>query len=111
MREPRRDHYIEPATGADSRAALDAVIDQLAVARNLDPTDAATALHILASLAAETEARFPQLVAAARDDGCSWAEIADLLGVTRASAWQKWSQPQQRAPASQPKPNAQRRRH
>ena len=30
----------------------------------------------------------PRLVADARDQGYSWAQIADLLGVTRASAWQ-----------------------
>ena len=87
MREPRRDHYIAPSTGADSRSALDTALDELAAARNLDTTDAATAVHLLASLAAETDARFSEMIANARKDGCSWAEIADLLGVTRASAW------------------------
>ncbi len=90
MREPRRDHYLAPATGADSFAALGSALEQLASARNLDATDAASAVHLLASLAAEVEARFPRLIADARDGGCSWAEIADLLGVTRASAWQRW---------------------
>lgn len=105
MREPRRDHYIAPAAGVDSRAALDTAIDALAAARNLDGADAATALHLLASLAAETDARFPEAIAKARHDGCSWAGIADLLGVTRASAWQRWgSQERPAAQAAQPDP-------
>ena len=103
MREPRRDHYIAPSTGADSRSALDTALDELAAARNLDTTDAATAVHLLASLAAETDARFSEMIANARKDGCSWAEIADLLGVTRASAWQRWGRPDRHtAGASQP---------
>jgi hypothetical protein len=111
MREPRRDHYIEPVTGTDTRAALDAALDHLARARNLDGTDSATAVHLLASLAAETEARMSEAISKARHDGCSWAGIADLLGVTRASAWQRWSRPQPEdaqvgrpAPATQPGP-------
>ena len=91
MREPRRDHYIEPATGADTRAALDAALDQLASARNLDGADPATVVHLLASLATQTETRISAAIIEARHDGCSWAGIADLLGVTRASAWQRWA--------------------
>ncbi len=104
MREPRRDHYISPATGADTRAAIDTALDELATARNLDPTDAATTVHLLASLTAETEARFAQVIANARHDGCSWAGIADLLGVTRASAWQRWGRPD-RHTAGAPQPD------
>jgi hypothetical protein len=103
MREPRRNHYTAPVTGPDSSAALDAAFDQLAKARNLDATDAACGVHLIASLSAETEARLRQLVAAARDEGCSWAGIADLLGVTRASAWQRWGrQDHQTSPAPRP---------
>ena len=91
MREPRRDHYIEPATGADTSAALDAALHHLAAARNLDRADPATAVHLIASLAAETQARTSAAIIEARHDGCSWAGIADLLGVTRASAWQRWA--------------------
>ncbi|MGO9332933.1 MAG: hypothetical protein ACLQCU_02565 [Acidimicrobiales bacterium] len=35
--------------------------------------------------------RLPRTVADARDQECSWAEIADLLGVTRASACQRYA--------------------
>lgn len=92
MRPPRRDRYLAPVTGADTRSALDTAIDALAAARNLDAADPASAVHLLASLTAETETRLAPAVAEARHYGCSWAEIADLLGVTRASAWQRWAQ-------------------
>jgi hypothetical protein len=91
MTEPRRDHYIPPSTGPDTAAAIAAAIQSLAAARNFDDLDAAIALHLLASLLAQAQARLPQAVNDARNQGCSWAEIADLLGVTRASAWQRYN--------------------
>ena len=39
---------------------------------------------------AETERRLPRAVADARDQDCSWAQIGDLLGTTRASAQQRY---------------------
>jgi hypothetical protein len=92
MRPSRRDHYVAPATGPDTHAALDAAIDSLAAARGLDTGDPATAVHLLASLSAEASTRSAQAISDARRYGCSWAEIADLLGVTRASAWQRWAE-------------------
>jgi DNA-directed RNA polymerase specialized sigma24 family protein len=89
MTEPRRDHYIAPATGPDTAAVMDAAIQSLAAARSFEVPDATVTLHLLASLLAEAQARLPQAVTEAREQGCSWAEIADLLGVTRASAWQR----------------------
>jgi hypothetical protein len=92
MREPRRDHYIPPAVGEDSQRVLDAAIDSLGNLRGMGFNgDAATTLHLLASLIAEAQQRLPRAVADARDEDCSWAEIADLLGVTRASAWQRYA--------------------
>jgi len=117
MRQTRRDHYLTPAAGADAADALGSAIDELARARNLDASDPTSALHVLASLAAEAQARLGESVAATRAYGCSWAEIADLLGVTRAAAWQRWGradrhgsdapQPDERSPtqeAPSPKP-------
>src|ERR1700730_3044764 len=89
MKEPRRDHYIAPATGPDSTAVLDAAIESLASAGNLVRIDTGVAVPLLASLLAETQAGLCQAVNDARNRQCSWAEIADLLGVTRASAWQR----------------------
>jgi len=58
----------------------------------LSPDGAAGAtMHLLCSLLAEAERRLPRAVADARDQEYSWAEIADLLGVTRASAWQRYA--------------------
>ncbi|MGC8628324.1 MAG: hypothetical protein ACP5VR_12395, partial [Acidimicrobiales bacterium] len=53
--------------------------------------DAAGRLHLLASLLAEASSRLAGAVAQARAEGLSWAEVADLLGVTRASAWQHYA--------------------
>jgi hypothetical protein len=93
MTESHRDHYLAPATGADTSQALDGAIAHLAALRYwTGPADATVALHLLASLHAETSKRLPDLVAQARTQGCSWAQIADLLGVTRASAWQRFGQ-------------------
>jgi hypothetical protein len=92
MSEPRRDHYLPPTIGEDSEVVLDAAIDSLGKLRGLGVNgDAATTLHLLASLIAEAQQRLPRAVADARDEDCSWAEIADLLGVTRASAWQRYA--------------------
>jgi len=92
MREPRRDHYVEPATGADTERIIDAAIESLGKLRGLKWVgDAGVTLHLLASLVVEAQARLPRAVADARDQDYSWAQIADLLGVTRASAWQRYA--------------------
>jgi hypothetical protein len=88
---PRRDHYIAPCTGVDSRCVLDGAIETLRAARHLDADDPTATLHVLASLAAEIDACLDAAVVDVRRDGCSWAEVADLLGVTRASAWQRYA--------------------
>jgi hypothetical protein len=91
MSESRRDHYLPPAIGLDTCQALDAAITRLAALRDWNgPTDATVSLHLLTSLLAEADRRLPDLVTQARTQGCSWAQIADLLGVTRASAWQRY---------------------
>jgi len=92
MTEPRRDHYLPPTVGEDSQVVLDAAIDSLGKLPGFGLNgDAATTLHVLASLIAEAHQRLPRAVADARDQDCSWAEIADPLGVTRASAWQRYA--------------------
>ncbi len=92
MVEPRRDHYAAPSVDDASEAALDAAVVALGEFRHFGRgVDGATSLHLLASLIAEAERRVGPAVAVARDQGCSWAQIADLLGVTRASAWQRYA--------------------
>jgi hypothetical protein len=91
MREPRRDHYLGPTTGDDTESVLEAAIDSLGALRGLAWLgDAPPGLHLLASLMAEAEGHLPRAVADARDQDCSWAQIADILGVTRASAHQRY---------------------
>jgi hypothetical protein len=89
---PRRDHYLNPATDDYSHATLDEAIATLASLRGMAFLgDSGVTLHILTSLRAEIDKRLPRAVADARDQDYSWAEIADLLGVTRASAWQRYA--------------------
>jgi hypothetical protein len=91
MRESRRDHYIAPATGADTEQVIEDAIDTLGTLRRMPSLDDAGAtLHLLTSLIAQAEQRLTRAVADARDHNYSWAQIADLLGVTRASAWQHY---------------------
>ncbi|MGH3535021.1 MAG: hypothetical protein ACRDQG_09990 [Pseudonocardiaceae bacterium] len=91
MSSLRRAHYLAPATDAGSAAALDHALDQLGAMRDLPPPrDASARLHLLASLSAEAQRRLHGAVAEARVEQCSWAQIGDLLGVTRASAQQRY---------------------
>lgn len=89
----RRTRYFGPTTGEDSAAVLDEAIVSLACLRDVGMWigDASADLHVLQSLIKEAESRLPRAVADARDQDYSWAEIADLLGVTRASAWQRYA--------------------
>jgi hypothetical protein len=91
MREPRRDYYLTPVADDDTEAVIEAAIESLSNLRGpYSEGDAAARLHLLASLMAETERRLPRAVAEARGQGCSWAQVGDLLGVTRASAQQRF---------------------
>jgi hypothetical protein len=92
MTSLRRDHSLQPSSGDDSAAAVSTALASLASARQLRAGcgDAALELHLLASLIAECERLLPELVSAAREQGLSWAEIGDLLGTTRAAAWQRF---------------------
>ncbi|MDA8291305.1 MAG: hypothetical protein M0Z33_06440 [Actinomycetota bacterium] len=88
----RRDRYLPPSTGDDSAAVLDEAIGSLGTLRSMEWVgDAGVSLHLLTSLIKEAESRFARAVADARDQDYSWAAIADLLGVTRASAWQRYA--------------------
>lgn len=92
MNQPRRDHYIEPATDTDSEHVLDEAIASLGTLRDLPWLgDAGATLHLLTSLIHQAQQQLPTAVADARDQEYTWAQIADLLGVTRASAWQRYA--------------------
>jgi hypothetical protein len=92
MASTDRMRHIGPRAGQDAAAALDQALAALSGQRRLDwPDDPAAALHLLASLQRQIQDILPRAVADARAQGCSWAEIGDLLGVTRAAAWNRHS--------------------
>lgn len=91
MREPIRDHHIEPATGPDSEHVIDEAIATLGTLRSLPwlgdwSNTAPPCQPHPPSRTATTRA-----VADARHQDYCWAEIADLLSVTRASAWERYA--------------------
>ena len=88
----RRDFYLNPTIGDDTEEVLQHAIERLALHRNMNWLgDSPNVLHLLTSLIAQANQLLPTAVADARDQECSWAEIGDLLGITRASAWQHYA--------------------
>ena len=76
-----------PRTDEDSAAVLDEAIEVLSRLRT--PYwlgDTGVRLHALASLTAQAERLLPQAIHDARDQGLTWAEIAQLLNISPASA-------------------------
>jgi len=89
-----RTHHVSPRTDEFSEAILDEAAASLGPLRGLDWLgDAAITVHLLASLQRQIQIRLPEAVADARDQDYSWAEIGDLLGLTRAAAWHRYGRP------------------
>ena len=89
-----RTHHVSPHTDEASEAILDEAVASLGPLRGLDWFgDAAITVHLLASLQRQIQNRLPDAVADARDQDYSWAEIGDLLGLTRAAAWHRYGRP------------------
>lgn len=88
-----RDHYVGPHIDSDTEVVLDEALALLGTLRN--PLgwlgDGGAEVQLLTSLMAEAERRLPLAVALARDQEYTWAEIGDLLGTTRAAAWQRFA--------------------
>lgn len=94
---PYRDRHFAPFTDTDSAQILQEALDSLAPLRT--PYwlgDTGVTLHLLASLHAQIQERLPDAVADARDQDYSWAEIGDLLALTRAGAWNRYGRPGRR---------------
>jgi hypothetical protein len=86
-------HHLEvprPRTGLDTFVVLDHAVVDLADRRFMPTLDAAVQLHLLASIVAQAEVWLGEQVAVARADGFSWAAIGRLLGVSAASARQRY---------------------
>ena len=89
-----RTHHVAPCTDEFSEAILNEAVTSLGPFRGLDWLgDAAITVHLLASLQRQIQIRLPDAVADARDQDYSWAEIGDLLGLTRAAAWHRYGRP------------------
>jgi hypothetical protein len=82
-----------PAPRVDSDSAL-VLTDALdALARLRTPYwlgNSAVNLHVLASLIAQAQSMLPEAVASARDQGHSWADIGQLLGLSQAAASRRY---------------------
>lgn len=91
------DHPAAPVADAATAAVLDEAITSLALLRHPGLFgDAGVHLHDLASLAAQAEAVLPGMVADARDQDYTWAEIGDHLGLSSPRAWWRYGRPGRR---------------
>jgi len=80
-----------PRADDDSAAVLADAVDALAALRT--PYwlgDSAVGLHTLASLIAQAQQMLPAAVSQARDQGCTWAEIGQLLNLSPAAAARRY---------------------
>ena len=73
------DAYPPPSTDDDTSEVIDDSVSALAERRGLWLGTDATVIHLLASLIAQAERELPLAVTTARDEGCSWDDIAQLL--------------------------------
>ena len=97
MAVPDRTHHVPPRVDEYSAIALSEATATLGSLRGLSWLgEAGVELHLLTSLLQQAQARLPDAVAEARDQDYSWAEIGDLLGTTRAAAWQRYGRPGKR---------------
>ena len=98
----RRSALPRPQVGLDTRIVMDRAVVDLADRRLLATLDPSTQLHLLASLVAQAESWLGEQVAAAREDGASWAVIGRLLDVTATEARQRYgARPATSRPARQ----------
>ncbi|HZJ06275.1 MAG TPA: hypothetical protein VFD59_12490 [Nocardioidaceae bacterium] len=98
LRITEPDELPAPHVDDDTAAVLDEAIETLARLRT--PYwlgDSGVRLHALASLTAQAEALLPQAIHDAREQELTWAEIAQLLGISIASAQRRYRQ-RQRTP-------------
>jgi hypothetical protein len=76
------DHTLIPFTDAACHSILNHALTCLILFRGGDPRDPGAVISTLASLRAETDARLPDAVTDARDQGYSWSRVADRLAST-----------------------------
>jgi hypothetical protein len=93
LRITQPDELPAPLVDDDSAAVLDQAIEALARLRT--PYwlgDSGVRLHVLASLVAHAQELLPHAIHDARDQDLTWAEIAQLLNISIASAQRRYRQ-------------------
>ena len=93
LRITQPDALPAPRVDDDSAAVLDQAIETLARLRT--PYwlgDSGVRLHALASLAKQAQELLPQAIHDARDQELTWAEIAQLLNISTATAQRRYRQ-------------------
>ena len=89
--DPRRMHPCSAVVDDHSAAVLEEATVALTVLRSpMRWGDHLAELHATVSLLAQIHARLPTVVAAARDQGHSWNDIAGQLGITAAAARRRY---------------------
>lgn len=71
-----------PYTDADTAAVVETALRCLLARRGADNIDHIARLSVLVSLLAEADGRLPDAVADARDQGCTWDQIAMAMAST-----------------------------
>jgi len=85
-----------PRADEDVEVALSLAVGHLITTWNLPYESGAleshaARLHVQASLRQELDRKIADTVAATRSHPVSWAKIGRLLGVTRTTAWERYS--------------------
>jgi hypothetical protein len=89
--DPRRSHPHHPVIDEHSAAVVaDAAVTLTLLRSPMRLGDHLADLHATVSLLAQIHARLPTVVAAARDQGHPWTDIANQLGVTPAAARRRY---------------------
>jgi hypothetical protein len=87
-----RQRLCGPVVDECCEAAIDRAIEELVAARSPGcHADSGAVLDVLASLALKITAALPDVVADARDQGYTWAEIAALLGATKPAVKRRYA--------------------
>jgi DNA-directed RNA polymerase specialized sigma24 family protein len=89
--DPLADRNTEPYRDDDTMQLVDDLVDCLIVCRSGSTYDAGARLSVTASLMAELDARLPENIFEARDQGYSWDEIAARLAMPESTTRQRYS--------------------
>lgn len=90
--DPARDRTLIPYNDADTAAAIDQAVTALVLVRApMWLGDPGPTISVLVTLAGEADGRLNDAVADARDHGYSWAQIANRLHTSVATARRRYS--------------------